>query len=307
MGTRKNFVIPGGITVDSSTLHVDDPNNRVGVNTTSPGVALDVNGVVKGSSGVITLVTTGAPTTTIDDGALAVDSSNNAFYFRSGSIWRQVTGGAGASVASQDAAPTYTEDGLWYETDTGKLFIGYDSYWVEVASAGPAGPSGATGPTGSAGATGSTGPSGATGPTGPSGATGPTGPSGATGPTGTAGSSAGVLNFMIDGGGNVITTGIKGDIRVPFNCTINEWTLLADVSGSITVDIWKDTYANYPPVDADSITSTATPSITSDTKNTSSTLTGWTTSITAGDTLRFNVDSCTSITNVSLVLGITRT
>lgn len=281
MGTRKNFVIPGGITVDSSTLYVDDPNNRVGVNTITPGVTLDVNGVVKGSSGVITLVTTGAPSSSIADGALAVDTSNNAFYFRSGSIWRQVTGGS--SVSSQDGAPTYTEDGLWYETDTGKLFIGYDGYWVEVASAGPVGPVGSTG------------------------SIGPTGAQGTTGPTGASGSSAGVLNFMIDGGGSVITTGIKGDIRVPFNCTINEWTLLADVSGSITIDIWKDTYANYPPVDADSITATATPSITSATKNTSSTLTGWTTSIAAGDTLRFNVDSCTSITNVSLVLGITRT
>lgn len=161
MGTRKNFVIPGGITVDSTTLYVDDPNNRVGVNTVSPSVTLDVNGVVKGSSGVITLTTSGTPSSSIADGGLAVDTANNAFYFRSGSTWRQIS-----TVVSQDTVPTYSEDGLWYETDTGKLFIGYDSYWIEVASAGPAGSSGPTGPTGTSGVTGPTGPAGSGGGSG---------------------------------------------------------------------------------------------------------------------------------------------
>jgi len=35
--------------------------------------------------------------------------------------------------SSQDAAPSSPLDGdIWYETDTGKLFIRYDSYWVEI-------------------------------------------------------------------------------------------------------------------------------------------------------------------------------
>ena len=114
------------------------------------------------------------------------------------------------------------------------------------------------------------------------------------------------LTFVIDGGGSAITTGIKGDIEVPFACTINQVTLLADQSGSIVIDIWKDTYANYPPTVADTITASAKPTISAATKSQDSTLTGWTTSITAGDILRFNVDSAATITRVTVSLRVTK-
>lgn len=115
------------------------------------------------------------------------------------------------------------------------------------------------------------------------------------------------LAFVIDGGGSAITTGVKGDIAVDFAGTITQVTLLADQSGSIVVDIWKDTYANYPPTVADTITASAKPTISSTTKAKDSTLTGWTTTITAGDTLRFNVDSATTVTRVIVILRVTRT
>lgn len=159
-------------------------------------------------------------------------------------------------------------------------------------------------------------------------------------------------------------TGVKGDITVPFGCVITEWTLLADQSGSIGVDIWKDTYANYPPTSADTIipaitvggftvglsyvivnyagttnanwnsiagtsgvtyavgsvftaaiagtglgtgTAAPKPAIVSSTKGQSSTLTGWTTTINAGDTLRFNVDSSATVQRVTLSLKAYRT
>src|SRR3990167_3168140 len=114
------------------------------------------------------------------------------------------------------------------------------------------------------------------------------------------------LTFIIDGGGSVITAGVKGDLEIPFACTINQVTMLADQSGSIVVDIWKDTYANFPPTDADTITAAAVPTITTATKSQDTTLTGWTTAITAGNILRFNVDSCTTITRVTISLKVTR-
>ncbi len=114
----------------------------------------------------------------------------------------------------------------------------------------------------------------------------------------------GTISYVIDGGGSVITTGVKGDLSIPFNCTITAVTLLADQSGSIVVDIWKDVYGSYPPVVGDSITASAKPTISSTTKYTDSTLTGWTTTITAGDTLRFNIDSITTISRVTLSLTI---
>jgi len=115
------------------------------------------------------------------------------------------------------------------------------------------------------------------------------------------------LNFIIDGGGSAITTGIKGDIVVDFACTINSVTILGDQTGSIVVDIWKDTYANFAPTDADSITASAPPTISSGTKNQDATLTGWTTTINAGDILRFNVDSITSLTRCTVALKVTKT
>lgn len=114
----------------------------------------------------------------------------------------------------------------------------------------------------------------------------------------------GGLEFVIDGGGIAITTGIKGDLEVPFACTIVSATLLCDQSGSIVVDVWKDTYANFPPTDADSITASAPPTVSSADKAQDTTLTGWTKSLSKGDILRFNVDSCTTITRATLSLKV---
>jgi hypothetical protein len=114
------------------------------------------------------------------------------------------------------------------------------------------------------------------------------------------------LTFIIDGGGSAITTGEKGDLRIPFACTINRVTMMADQTGSIVVDIWKDNYANFPPTDADSITASAPPTISTAQKSQDSTLTGWTTSISADDILAFNVDSCSTITRVTISLKVTK-
>ena len=119
--------------------------------------------------------------------------------------------------------------------------------------------------------------------------------------------SANTINFVIDGGGSAITTGIKGDLIVDFACTINSATLLADQSGSIVIDIWKDTYANFPPTVADTITAAAKPTLSAALKSQDTTLTGWTTAIAAGATLRFNVDSVATIQRCTLSLKVTRT
>ena len=115
------------------------------------------------------------------------------------------------------------------------------------------------------------------------------------------------IAFIIDGGGAAIIAGEKGHIEVPFACTITRATSLADQSGSIVVDIWKDSYANFPPTNADTITSATPPTITTATKAQDSTLTSWTTAITAGDVLAYNVDSCTDIERVTISLTMERT
>jgi len=114
------------------------------------------------------------------------------------------------------------------------------------------------------------------------------------------------IAMTIDGGGVVITAGKKGAIEIPFNCTIDRWTITADQSGSITIDINKSTYSGYPTTT--SITASATPAISSAQKAQSSTLTGWTTSLSAGDIVEFEVDATpTSITLATISLKVTKT
>lgn len=114
------------------------------------------------------------------------------------------------------------------------------------------------------------------------------------------------IAFVIDGVGATITIGVKGDLQIPFACTILGWSLFGDQSGSIVVDIWKDTPGNFPPTIADVITASAKPTITTATNASSSTLTGWTTAIAADDVLRFNVNSVTSLQRATLSLKVRR-
>lgn len=116
-----------------------------------------------------------------------------------------------------------------------------------------------------------------------------------------------VAPIVFDGGGVVLGTGIKGDLSVPFACTILSARLVADQVGSIVVDIWKDTFANYPPTVADTITAAAKPTLSAAIKSEDLTLAGWTTTINAGDMLRFNIDSVATITRATLALRIRKT
>lgn len=105
----------------------------------------------------------------------------------------------------------------------------------------------------------------------------------------------------------MISTGRIGNgVRVPFNCTITSVTLIADQVGSTVVDIWKDSYANFPPTAGDSICASAKPTLSSARTSLDSTLTGWTKSIAAGDVLFFNVDSVSVITNLTIILGVSK-
>lgn len=114
--------------------------------------------------------------------------------------------------------------------------------------------------------------------------------------------------FVIDGGGSAITTGIKGDIGpFDFACEIEMATLLADQSGSIQIDLWKAAYGSYPPVDGGSITASAPLVLSSAAKSQDATLTGWTKALAVGDVLRVNVDSATTVQRVTGTLRLRRT
>jgi len=151
------------------------------------------------------------------------------------------------------------------------------------------------------------GPVGATGPAGDDGAPGATGATGPTGP----GAVTGIEWVFDDGTGVALTTGIKGYLYIPFDCTISEATLLANESGSLVVDIFKTTYAGFDPpttpASGDKITASAPPTISGAKKATDATLTGWTLTVAAGSVLGFNVNSATTIKRATLALKVTRT
>jgi len=115
------------------------------------------------------------------------------------------------------------------------------------------------------------------------------------------------IQFIVDGGGSAITTGVKGDIMIPFNCTVLGWDIVADTSGSIVIDVWKDSYANFPPTVADTIAGTEKPTLSSAVKNQDTSLSSWTTTLTRNDWLRFNVDSATTVTRVTIAIRVKRT
>lgn len=168
------------------------------------------------------------------------------------------------------------------------------------------GPPGPPGPTGPAGAAGVSSMPGIPGMDGEDGLIIP----GPPGPAGAAPTIIGSVGITADGAGATLVTGTIGFVYVPYACTITANTLLstdsAVTSGSIVIDVWKSAYASYPPTVANTITASAKPTLSSATHSQDTTLTGWTTSVSAGDVIGFHIDSVTSISRVTLVLTVTR-
>ncbi len=81
---------------------------------------LKTDDVFEAVGGVITLTTNGVPTSAMADGAVAIDTTNNRFYFRSNSQWRAAEGGATVS-ASAPGSPLVGS--LWYDTTEEELKV----------------------------------------------------------------------------------------------------------------------------------------------------------------------------------------
>jgi len=120
------------------------------------------------------------------------------------------------------------------------------------------------------------------------------------------------IEFVFSGGGSPLQTGMQGWVEVPFPCTISQVTMMADQSGNFVADVWRCTYAQYQPgvhpVAADSICGSSLPTINSASKSQDATLTGWTTTLAAGDILAFVVHaSATNITQATISLRVVKT
>ncbi len=117
---------------------------------------------------------------------------------------------------------------------------------------------------------------------------------------------------IVGTGAAAMTVGQYADVLVPFSGTITQVTLLADRAGNTVIEIRKCTYSQFDdsthPVTGDKINASAPPTISSSaTKSQDATLTGWTTSISVGDILRFYVNSAATMQQCSIILNVNKT
>jgi hypothetical protein len=120
-------------------------------------------------------------------------------------------------------------------------------------------------------------------------------------PTDVSNLKSGSFGVTIDGNGGVITVGQKGYITVPYNGTITDWEIMADQAGACNIDVRKSTFATFPT--QLSITGSAPITMSAAQKASSSILTGWTSSISAGDVYGFTLNSATTITRLNLIIN----
>jgi hypothetical protein len=113
--------------------------------------------------------------------------------------------------------------------------------------------------------------------------------------------------YVIDGGGAAITTGLKGALEVPFNCNVVSWTLLSDQTGSVTMNIFNESYAAWGPSlpRTNPINFVSVPILSSQSKNNISL--GTQVAIASGNLLSYNVFSSSVITRLSVCLKVTKT
>lgn len=118
----------GRITWSTGSATGDTKLYRTEANT------LFTDGVLSASGGIVTLATSGSPTISMPDGALAIDTTNNMFYFRSSGAWTQVlSGGGNATIEISDTPPVAPEEGdLWFDSTDATTYIYYDSFWVDI-------------------------------------------------------------------------------------------------------------------------------------------------------------------------------
>ncbi len=108
-----------------------------------------------------------------------------------------------------------------------------------------------------------------------------------------------IASFTITNGDNAIDDTVTDPVacvRIPNNSIITGWYIYADQSGSIVLDVWKDTFANHPPTNADSIAGTEKPTLSSAVTASDTSLTSMTTDWNAGDVVCIEIESAATIT-----------
>lgn len=109
------------------------------------------------------------------------------------------------------------------------------------------------------------------------------------------------ITISWDGQGGFITTGLTRYFVVPYNCNITGWSIVAEgTSPTCTIDVWGITSGTSLPTVVNTITASAPPNLSTGNVVRSSTLTGWSTSLSAGDILGFNIDATSNALTIKI-------
>lgn len=110
------------------------------------------------------------------------------------------------------------------------------------------------------------------------------------------------IGAAFDGAGSALTTtNAKVYYTVPFACTIAAWNITVD-TGTITFDIWKIATGTAIPTITNTITASALPAISTGTAIHSTSMSGWTTSVSANDIFAFVINTVATATKASITL-----
>ena len=110
------------------------------------------------------------------------------------------------------------------------------------------------------------------------------------------------VNYVIDSGSLPMQTGDKGKLTIDVTGVIENIRVLSDQTGDIVFEIEKCTFADYP--NFTSITNGARVQLTNSDKYFDDVLNNWTSTITAGEILRFNVISVNNIRRLLISLKL---
>jgi hypothetical protein len=114
------------------------------------------------------------------------------------------------------------------------------------------------------------------------------------------------IGGTFSGGGSALVAPQTSFVYVPYTGTITAATIIADQTGSAVVDIWKVPLASVPATSGNSIAASDLPTLSSQIQHTDTTLSGWTTSINAGDVIYFHLNSASTVTQLSIDLSVSR-
>ena len=110
------------------------------------------------------------------------------------------------------------------------------------------------------------------------------------------------VNYVIDSGSLPMQVGDKGKLTIDVTGVIENIRVLSDQTGDIVFELSKCTFADYP--NFTSITNGARVQLTNSDKYFDDVLNNWTSTITAGEILRFNVISVNNIRRLLISLKL---